>query len=116
MSAWLTCERRWCAECLQGVEFYRPTSKAGVYDMQPCGHRAAFHGGDPDVKHACTHCGRELDPTKPGVFREVRGWEEVRSGGGAHSITQREETGRVACWSCMDRIRKGLSPLQGSIL
>lgn len=120
MSAWQSCEFRWCAQCLQGVEFYRATTERGVYDFQPCGHRAAFHdsppGGDPTMKHACIHCGKEADPTKVGTFREVTGWEEVRRGGGGHGLTSRKETGRVACGSCMDRIRRNLAPLQGSIL
>lgn len=51
------------------------------------------------------NCGNMVDPSKEGTFREVFGWEEVRSGGGAHSITLRTETGRLACPSCMQTKR-----------
>jgi hypothetical protein len=61
------------------------------------------------VKHPCIHCGTLLDPAAPGSYREIRGWEQVRRGGGAHAVTLREETGRVACSPCITLARAGIS-------
>lgn len=48
----------------------------------------------------CIDCGNEVDPTKPGVYRKVEGWEKVRYGGGANQIIFRRETGDLLCSSC----------------
>jgi hypothetical protein len=55
----------------------------------------------------CSFCRqREADQR----FREVIGWEQLRTAGGANRIIGRKATGRVACTSCMIDVRAGLQP------
>lgn len=46
----MDCFRQWCAECLQGVDYAFFTEEPGVYQFQPCGHRAAFYEFSDEVK------------------------------------------------------------------
>lgn len=63
----------------------------------------------------CSFCGAEI-PNRGTWYREVRGWERVRSQGGANQITHREETGRVACAACGSAIRAGIDPRESRLL
>lgn len=60
------------------------------------------------MEQPCWRCGRPVDPTTVGAYREVIGWERVRSGGGANSIVMRSETGRVGCPACIMSMKSGL--------
>lgn len=52
--------------------------------------------------HACAVCGDEVKVGKrQGWAREVIGWEEVRSSGGANKIMLRNVTGRVMHMVCI---------------
>ncbi len=52
--------------------------------------------------HKCIECGLEINiRAKSGWMREITGWEEVRKGGGANKIANRETTGRVAHPYCL---------------
>jgi len=74
---------------------------------------SAFHEKGPRMIQCIFFdvCGNMVDPSKPGSFREITGWEEVRKGGGANKITLRKETGRVVCPGCMaTKQATGLDP------
>ena len=64
----------------------------------------------------CEFCETLIDPHDPLVFRKVTGWEQPRDGGGLHALVLREPLDAWACWSCVDRQRKGLDPLQASLI
>jgi hypothetical protein len=64
----------------------------------------------------CLHCGREIRPDHPGVWREVLGWVQMRQGGGAHGVTAQEPTGRYGCQPCMELIKRGISVEQGTLM
>lgn len=49
-------------------------------------------------------------------YREVSGWEETRAQGGANKIIARRDTGRRACRGCIEKVRRGLSIEQGTML
>lgn len=66
----------------------------------------------PESMMPCTYCG---EPTE-GHYREVRGWEQRRSQGGANKIVLREETGRYACNACVSSLRSGVNLGQRSLL
>lgn len=55
----------------------------------------------------CAFCDEPVNTWRKGAHREITGWEELRSGGGANKIVDREETGRWAHRSCMaaERLR-----------
>lgn len=55
----------------------------------------------------CAFCGEPCDSGAPGVFLEVAGWAENRTRGGAHAITMRRNTGRVAHGPCMEAHKVG---------
>lgn len=48
----------------------------------------------------CADCGVEVNPRAHGVYRQVVGWERVRSAGGANSVIDRKTTGVVLCPVC----------------
>lgn len=50
------------------------------------------------------------------TFRKVVGWEKPRAEGGTNMIALRQPQDVYACWSCIDRLRKGLDPLQESLV
>jgi len=53
-------------------------------------------------------CDTCREPVVEGRFyRQVTGWEKPRAQGGANQITLREETGRVRCDRCTDRVKLG---------
>jgi hypothetical protein len=53
----------------------------------------------------CAKCHQMFDGSQPGTMKEVKGWEVVRSGGGANQIRMREETGMVVCPPCASNVR-----------
>jgi hypothetical protein len=64
------------------------------------------------ARSRCCYCGQPCDPR----YREVTGWEQVRSQGGANRIIARTETGRYVCTLHAQQIQRGLSPDQGTLL
>ena len=56
----------------------------------------------------CDVCGDGVNLDRPGYYRSVEGWEEVRSGGGAHAIAGRQLTGLVMHSWCWDVKQRGL--------
>jgi hypothetical protein len=51
----------------------------------------------------CQFCGEEVPTrTRAQHYRKVVGWEQVRTGGGAHSIALRQEVGQWAHRWCVD--------------
>jgi DNA-directed RNA polymerase subunit RPC12/RpoP len=66
--------------------------------------------------YLCMYCGREVRPASDGTWREITGWVCQRSGGGAHGVHGQEATGRYACQSCMELVKRGISVDQGSML
>ena len=61
----------------------------------------------------CAFCADPVD-TRPGrgAYREVSGWEPIRSAGGGNALAQRQTTGRFAHRVCLDvaRIRRADQP------
>lgn len=72
------------------------------------------------MKLVCADCDVDVKPTQMGVYREVTGWEKVRSGGGANAIILRAETGKLLCSGCGERrklnARYGIAPGQTSLM
>jgi hypothetical protein len=57
-----------------------------------------------DPNAPCSNCGHSVGPHG---YREVTGFEQMRSGGGANQITHRRETGTVLCPACMSALKTG---------
>jgi hypothetical protein len=49
----------------------------------------------------CYYCGRPVDTSKPGVYQAVRGWAQLRTGGGTNAVALRET---LRYWACKDCI------------
>ena len=64
----------------------------------------------------CKFCGTEVDPDNRLTFREVKGWEQIREQGGLNTLTLRHTTGEFACWSCVDKERRGIPAGQTSLV
>lgn len=64
----------------------------------------------------CAYCGTEVNPSRPGAYREVVGWTMARSAGGANKIGKQRETGRYMHGICYDRYASGISADQGAML
>lgn len=64
----------------------------------------------------CAFCADVVDPASERTYRAVRGWEHPRVAGGTNALALREPLDEWACWSCIDRARRGLSPQQESLL
>lgn len=62
----------------------------------------------------CTFCGNEVSANDD--YRKVEGWERRRAAGGANTITLREPKDEWACKSCIDKLNRGISLDQGSLL
>lgn len=61
----------------------------------------------------CDDCGNGPFPaTMPGLFFEVKGFEEQRVGGGANKIALRERTGGLLCAHCAGKRKRGVAPGQ----
>lgn len=64
----------------------------------------------------CSICGQGPMPDGQEHWDEIRGWAvSNRPGGGTHHVAGREPTGRVACVSCVTRIRSGVPTEQGRL-
>ena len=61
----------------------------------------------------CVVCGDTVDVHQSGWYRQVIGWEQVRSQGGANKISIRQTTGQVMHFACMDK--KRMTPGQGTM-
>jgi hypothetical protein len=61
----------------------------------------------------CDLCGERPADLK---YREVTGWEEVRSQGGANKIIARQVTDRRGCDVCIGRLRWGVPVDQETML
>jgi len=73
------------------------------------------------LKFYCSFgCGTEVDPESRYAWREVHGWERRSSPTGTRrggsDISMRKPTGKVACDGCIQRLKAGLSPQQGSLI
>ena len=67
----------------------------------------------------CVYCSSKLDPNDPTTYRRCRGWERKGLPGsrrGGSDIVLREAGEEFACWSCIDRKKRGLAPSQGALL
>lgn len=63
----------------------------------------------------CKFCAEPVD-RKTG-FRRVSGWERIeRQGGGTNAVALRETTEEFACKFCLDKLARGISAEQGSLL
>lgn len=67
----------------------------------------------------CHFCGNELNPKLQTVWRQVTGWERkamssTRKGGS--DIVLREPLDKVACMGCIDQAKRGVAPLQKSLI
>lgn len=60
--------------------------------------------------YACEYCGTEVKPDAPGTWRLVRGWVQVRKGGGTHAVHRPSAPLAYACDICMKLQKYGGSP------
>lgn len=51
--------------------------------------------------YACAFCGCAIRPLDPGTWRQVTGWVEHRTGGGAHAVSFPSAPHAYACRQCM---------------
>ena len=52
------------------------------------------------MKGNCTVCRQPVDVRRDRWLREITGWEELRSGGGANKIVDRVTTGQMMHSAC----------------
>lgn len=64
----------------------------------------------------CSMCAKEIDPDGRMTFRRIDGWEQPRARGGANVIHLRRQHYVFACWECINSLKKGFGPDQGSLL
>jgi hypothetical protein len=69
-------------------------------------------GGMNQQNRLARKCDLCNDTSVDGQYREVQGWEQVRSQGGANKIMLRTETGRLACSGCIMKMQRGISVTQ----
>lgn len=63
----------------------------------------------------CKFCSAPVD--RKSGFRKVSGWERIeRQGGGTNAVALREPTEEFSCRGCIERLGRGISPEQGSLL
>jgi hypothetical protein len=62
----------------------------------------------------CMHCNEAMSVGR--AYEEVLGFRQHRAAGGANQITLGQPTGRYACSTCVDRLRIGVHPSQGSMV
>jgi hypothetical protein len=63
----------------------------------------------------CVYCSLTIDTAGDHVFQLAFGWVECRKGGGAHATQLMERRAKWACKPCIDLLRKGISPDQGTL-
>jgi hypothetical protein len=72
--------------------------------------------GIPASRRAtCVYCSELIDTAADHTFQLAYGWVENRKGGGAHATQLMERKSRYACKLCIDKLRKGISPDQGTL-
>jgi hypothetical protein len=64
----------------------------------------------------CVYCGGSIDAEHD--YHAIVGWEKRRSGGGTNAIALREtaKPDRWACEDCINKLKRGVTPEQGSLL
>jgi hypothetical protein len=62
----------------------------------------------------CVYCGAEIDAASD--YRKIVGWERSRSAGGTNAVALREPTDEWACRWCIERLKRGITAEQGSLL
>lgn len=50
------------------------------------------------------------------AFRKVSGWERRRTGGGLNALALRQSHDEYACYACIERLQKGISVSQTTLL
>lgn len=63
----------------------------------------------------CFYCRTEIDPHSRYTYQRIVGWHRAGKSGGS-DISLREKRQEFACSICIDRLKAGLSPAQGSLL
>lgn len=63
----------------------------------------------------CTYCGIFVDTAAIGVYQLATGWLENRRRGGANTVALPNRRYKFACRECIDRLRHGINPDQGSL-
>lgn len=63
----------------------------------------------------CVYCSEIIDSNAVGVFELVQGWAENRPKGGTHAVALQMRRNKFACKFCIGKLRKGISPDQGSL-
>lgn len=54
----------------------------------------------------CIICGEPVRPS-PRVLYEVRGFRRERTAGGQNHVIAREDTGRMVCAVCAEKVQRG---------
>lgn len=64
---------------------------------------------------SCAYCAARLDSNGPGTFQRACGWVRVR-GKGINALHLPQRIHRFACAECIDKLKRGISIGQLSIL
>ena len=67
-------------------------------------------------QYPCSQCTRLVDERFEMVWHKVTGWEHKRDAGGTNHLALRRPQNEFMCDECMEKLRNGLSPQQGSLL
>jgi hypothetical protein len=62
----------------------------------------------------CTFCDAEIDASRD--YRRVHGWEKYRVQGGTNALACREQEDKWACRTCIERMGRGISLDQGTLI
>lgn len=62
----------------------------------------------------CALCKRAIQDGEP-VFEEQTGWAARRKRGGLNALVARRSTGKVACYGCVNRLKRDIHPEQLTI-
>lgn len=63
----------------------------------------------------CVYCSITIDTAADHVFQLATGWVENRKKGGSHATQLMDKKPQWACKPCIDLLRKGISPDQGTL-
>ena len=68
----------------------------------------------------CTYCRTTVDPTDPGVYERVIGWErkafQASRRGGSDIVLRERIPDTFACQFCVDKLKAGVSVAQETLL
>jgi hypothetical protein len=68
----------------------------------------------------CNFCGNEINPRLQTVWRQVTGWERKATSatrkGGSDIVLREPVDGKIACDGCIDSAKRGVAPLQESLI